>query len=327
MLGFSLEKEISMKKLGFLSTIAVVVGLMSNATAGDYGGPTIDASKYGFKEFRMGVLGGEAAQDRQKSYACFTPQVSKMLGVPAKIYVAKDYAGTMEGILGGTIDYAWFGPSGYAGVYLRNPNIVKPIMTRIQPNGAMGYYSVLVAKADSGIKDIKDLKGKKLGYADPNSTSGYLIPSIEFPKMGITDDYFSSTQFSGGHENNVLAVINGDIDAAVTWTSGVGEWDEGYSSGNLRKMVDKGILNMDDLRLVWKSKLIPNGPVVVKKDMPEEMVKVLIEGFNWVHKNDPECMLGVAGGEIKEWTPVDHGHYETIVAARKAKIEAKKKKN
>ena len=66
--------------------------------------------------------------------------------------------------------------------------------------------------------------------------------------------------------------------------------------------------------------------MVVKKDMPEEMVKVLIEGFNWVHKNDPECMLGVAGGEIKEWTPVDHGHYETIVAARKAKIEAKKKK-
>ena len=93
-----------------------------------------------------------------------------------------------------------------------------------------------------------------------------------------------------------------------------------------RKMVDKGILNMDDLRLVWKSKLIPNGPVVVKKDMPDEMVKVLIDGFNWVHKNDPECMLGVAGGEIKEWTPVDHGHYETIVAARKAKIEAKKKK-
>ena len=45
-----------------------------------------------------------------------------------------------------------------------------------------------------------------------------------------------------------------------------------------RKMVDKGILNMDDLRLVWKSKLIPNGPVVVKKDMPDEMVKVLI-GF------------------------------------------------
>ena len=132
-----------MKKLGFFSSIMVVAGFISSATAGNYAGPTIDATKYGFKEFRMGILGGEAAQDRQKSYACFTPQVSKMLGVPAKIFVAKDYAGTMEGILGGTIDYAWFGPSGYAGVYLRDPNIVKPIMTRIQPNGAMGYLSLI----------------------------------------------------------------------------------------------------------------------------------------------------------------------------------------
>ena len=315
-----------MKKNKLLASLALIAGFSATSNAGEYRGPTIDATKYGYKEFRMGILGGEAAQDRQKSYACFTPQVTKMLGVPAKIYVAKDYAGTMEGILGGTIDYAWFGPSGYAGVYLRDKDVVKPIMTRIQPNGAMGYYSVLVARADSDIKDIKDLKGKRLGYADPNSTSGYLIPSIEFPKMGITDDYFSKTQFSGGHENNVLAVINGDVDAGVTWTSGVGEWDEGYSSGNLRKMVDKGILNMDDLRLVWKSKLIPNGPVVVKKDMPEAMVKVLLDGFNWVHKNDEECMNGVAGGEIKQWTAVDHGHYETIVAARKAKIEAKKRK-
>ena len=75
-----------------------------------------------------------------------------------------------------------------------------------------------------------------------------------------------------------------------------------------------------------RDRLIPNGPVVVKKDMPEAMVKVLLDGFNWVHKNDEECMNGVAGGEIKQWTAVDHGHYETIVAARKAKIEAKKRK-
>ena len=52
-----------------------------------------------------------------------------------------------------------------------------------------------------------------------------------------------------------------------------------------------------------KSKLIPNGPVVVKKDMPDEMVKVLIDGFNWVHKNDPNVVLGVAAERLKR-TPV-----------------------
>jgi phosphonate transport system substrate-binding protein len=38
----------------------------------------------------------------------------------------------------------------------------------------------------------------------------------------------------------------------------------GYTSGNLRKMVDKGILNMDDLVELWRSPLIPNGPIVVR---------------------------------------------------------------
>lgn len=312
----------------FVSAIAAAAALFVGAAQAGDGIKGIDATKYGYTEFRMGILGGEAAQDRQKSYACFTPYVEQMIGVPAKIFVAKDYAGTMEGLLGGTLDYAWLGPSGYAGVYLRDASIVKPIMTRRQPNGAVGYYSVLVARADSGIKAIEDVKGKKLGYADPNSTSGYLIPSVSWPKMGINPDaYFAETVFSGGHENNVLAVLNGDVDAGVTWTSGVGEWEEGYSSGNLRKMVDKGILNMDDLVKVWQSDLIPNGPVVVKSDMPDDMAKALLDGYNWVLKNDPDCMLGVAGGEVKEWIPVDHSHYETIVAARKAKIEAKKKSN
>lgn len=315
-----------MLRQGLISAVAALTLGSTMAMAGDM--PTIDATKHGYKEFRMGILGGESAQDRQKTYACFTPLVTKLLGVPAKIYVAKDYAGTMEGLIGGTLDYAWLGASGYAGVYLRDNDAVKPIMTRRQPNGALGYYSVLVSRADSGIKKIGDLKGKVLGYADPNSTSGYLIPSVSWPKMGINPDtYFAKTQFSGGHENNVLAVLNGDVDAGVTWTSGVGEWVEGYSSGNLRKMVDKGILNMDDLQLVWKSDLIPNGPIVVKKSMPEEMVAALHEGYKWIHANHPDCMEGVVGGEIKEWVRIDHSHYETIVAARKAKIEAKKKKS
>lgn len=315
-----------MKKVNLLSAIAVVAGFATAATAADM--PSIDAKQFGYKEFRMGLLGGENAQDRQKQYECFLPYVAKMFQVPAKIFVAKDYAGTMEGLLGGTLDYAWLGASGYAGVYLRNKDAVKPVMTRRSIGGALGYHSVLVARADSGIKKMEDLKGKVVGYADPNSTSGYLIPSIEWPKQGIDPDtYFGKTVFSGGHENNVLAVLNGDVAAGVTWVSGVGDWVEGYSHGNLRKMVDKGILNMDDLHQVWMSKVIPNGPIVVRKDMPKAMTDVLYKGFTFVHKNDPDCMENIVGGEIVEWVEIGHSHYETVVAARKAKIEAKKKKN
>ena len=77
-------------------------------------------------------------------------------------------------------------------------------------------------------------------------------------------DYFASTGFGGGHEQLVLEVLKGTFDAGTTFGSGVGEFKDGYTSGNLRKMVEKGILKMDDLVELWKSPLIPNGPIVVR---------------------------------------------------------------
>ena len=314
------------------SALAVAVGiaaLSTNAFAVNYDGPSMDFSTVR-PDFRVGFLGDEAAQDILTRNACLKDYVEAAYNVPAKMFTFKDYAGTMESMLGGNLDYAWFGASGYAGIYLEDPNAAVPVLTRMQPTGDTGYYSVMVARKDSGISSLEDMKGKHLGFADPNSTSGYLIPSVELPELYDVkiDDYFSTTSFNGGHENNVLAVLNGDVDAGVTWVSGVGEWDEGYTSGNLRKMVDKGILNMDDITQIWSSKLIPNGPIVMPKDDAYAKAREVMVGMKqWILKNDPKCSEDVANGIVKAWVPVDHSFYEVVVKARKAKIEAKKKSN
>ena len=83
-----------------------------------------------------------------------------------------------------------------------------------------------------GIKTMEEMKGHSLAWADPNSTSGYLIPSATLKAKGIKLDdgaYFSKTGFSGGHEQGVVAVLNKQYDGAVTWTSGQGEKSEGYT--------------------------------------------------------------------------------------------------
>lgn len=314
------------KRLITVGAMAAVAFGAAGTVAADvkYNGPKMDLSKYQ-PEFRVGFLGDEAAQDIMTRNTCLKDYIEAAYNVPAKMFTFKDYAGTMESMLGGNLDYAWFGSSGYAGMYLENPDAVVPVLTRMQPSGDTGYYSVMVSMKSSGIKNLEDMKGKSLGFADPNSTSGYLIPSIELvEKIGNLDNFFSKTGFQGGHENGVLAVLNGDVDAAVTWVSGVGEWNEGYSSGNLRKMVDKGILNMDDITQIWSSKLIPNGPIVMPKAMPQEARDVMVGMKQWIHKNDTKCNENIANGIVKAWVPVDHTFYESIVKARKAKIEAKK---
>ena len=108
---------------------------------------------------------------------CLSDQLQTLLGVEkVSLFPAADYDGIIQGLLGGTLDYAELGASGYAKIYLENKDAVEPILTTVQTDGSTGYYSIMVARADSGIKTLADLKGKKLGFADPDSTSGYLIP-------------------------------------------------------------------------------------------------------------------------------------------------------
>lgn len=274
------------------------------------------------KEFRIGLLGGENEADRLRSNECLVKRFETLLGVPVKLFPAADYAGTMEGLKGGNLDYAELGASAFAGIQIDNPGVVEPVVTTEQIDGSTGYVSVMLVKADSAFEKVEDLKGKKLAYADPNSTSGYLVPVVALAKEGFKDsEFFSATTFAGGHEQSVLAVVNGDVDAGVTWASGVGKWEEGYSNGNLRKMVDKGMLDMSTVRQVWQSPIIPNGPIVIRSSLPQEVKDKVKASLLSFHEDDKDCLYKVAAGEINKYVPVEAAFYDTIVEARKATIK------
>lgn len=276
------------------------------------------------KEFRIGIIGGENEADRLRNFQCLVDKLPSVLGVEkVSLFPAADYDGTIQGLLGGTLDYAELGASGYAKIYLENKDAVEPILTTVQTDGATGYYSIMVARKDSGITSLTDLKGKKLGFADPDSTSGYLIPVTSLPAdLGNTPvkDYFASTGFGGGHENLVLEVLKGTFDAGTTFGSGVGEFSEGYTSGNLKKMVDKGILDMDDLVEVWKSPLIPNGPIVVRTTLDADVKAKFKDFMLKLPEADAECFSAIQGGDFKSYIEVNADFYAPIIAARKAQI-------
>ena len=273
--------------------------------------------------FRIGILGGENEADRLRNFQCLVDQLPEAIGVKeVKLFPAADYDGTIQGLLGGTLDYAELGASGYAKVYLTDPDAVDPVLTTVQTDGATGYYSIMLARKDSGINTLEDMKGKKLGFADPDSTSGYLVPAVALPaQLGAkVEDYFGETGFGGGHENVVLEMLKGNFDGAVTWSSGVGDYADGYTSGNIRKMVDKGLLDMNDVVEVWRSPLIPNGPIVVSNKLDKDVRAKFVSYMKALPESDPACFSAIQGGDYKGFVDVDQSFYETIIAARKAKI-------
>ncbi|MFB2551821.1 phosphonate ABC transporter substrate-binding protein [Ensifer soli] len=275
------------------------------------------------KVLRIGLDGSENEADQIRNTQCVADGLKAFTGVSeVQIFPSPDYNGVIQGLLGGTIDIASMGASSYAAIYLQKPDAVDPILTYTQSDGSSGYYSIMVARKDSGIKTLADLKGKTLGFADPDSTSGYLVPSVALPKeIGApVKEYFSETGFGGGHENLVLAVLDGKFDAGTTFGSGVGKWEEGYTGGNLHQMVNKGNLDMDDLVEVWKSPLIPNGPLMVNNALPAEMREKIEAYFMELPKTDHECFKAYTQGDNKDYIKVDQSFYQTIIDARKSVI-------
>lgn len=274
-------------------------------------------------EFRIGILGGENAQDRMNSYQCLADYTEDALGVDTKLFAPADYNGVIQGLLGGTLDMAWLGASSYAAVYIQDPEAVEPVLVKINLDGSYGYHSIGFARKDSGITSLDDMKGKSFGFGDPNSTSGYLIPSIEIPATtGATmdsGDYFEAVKFTGGHEQTIVAVNNGDVNGGVTWADGQGEWEDGFNSGALRKAVDAGLVDMNDLVEIWRSKPIPEGPVVLRAELPADVKATMTALVDGLYEADPDCAYGVAAGDSLGFDPITHEAYVSIVEARKAK--------
>ena len=270
------------------------------------------------KEFNIGILGGENAQDRMTSNECLRAKVEEALGVPVKLFTPADYDGVIQGLLGGTLDYAWLGASAYAKIYLTDPEAVEVKLTKQNLNDSTGYYSIGFARKDSGITSMDDAKGKIFAFAEPNSTSGYLVPGAELTATyGKLEDYFGEVKMSGGHEQTIVGVANGDFDAGVSWADGVGNWEDGYNSGAFRKAADAGLVDMNNIVEIWRSKLIPEGPMVLRKALPQDVKDKVTALTADLWETDKECAYGVAAGDAKDFVPVEHSAYEGVLAARK----------
>jgi phosphonate transport system substrate-binding protein len=272
------------------------------------------------RELRIGLMGGENTQDRLQRFDRFQKLLEVNLGIPVKLFPSADYAGVMQGIAAGQLDAAAFGASGFAGTWL-DCKCIEPVVVPQDIDGTTYYYSVMVTRSDSGIATIGQMKGHSLAFADPNSTSGYLIPSATLRASGIDlspGKYFSRTGFAGGHEQAVVAVLNKQYDACVTWTSGQGDKSDGYSRGNLRSMVVKGLLKMSDVNIIWQSGKIPNGLWAIRSALPAGLKQEFADFMLDLPKSHHDVFDEIARGEGIGYVPATMDLYKDIIELRES---------
>ncbi len=297
-----------------------IIAILAATTA--LAGPVL--AQDAIKEFNIGVLGGENAQDRMTGNECYRAAIEAALGVPTKIFTPADYDGVIQGLLGGTLDMAWLGASAYAKIVLTDPKAVDLKLVPVNVDGSQGYYSIGIATKASGITSMDDAKGKTFAFAEPNSTSGYLVPAAELmAKYGDLDAYFKSTAFSGGHEQTIVGVANGTYDAGVTNGDRLGDWADGYTSGAIHKAAAAGLVDMNNLVEIWHSAIIPNGPFVVRAALQQDVKDKVTAITADMPETDMACASSINGGELKDFVPVDASIYAGILEARKLQDKAK----
>ncbi|MFN9193084.1 MAG: phosphonate ABC transporter substrate-binding protein [Pseudomonadota bacterium] len=278
--------------------------------------------KQKFKSISFSSVSAENQAATQARYKDVARVFQERTGVEMRIFTATDYAGTVQALTSGQIQMAQLGASGYASAWIDSNGAVEPLVTNKELDGALGYHSILIVKSDSPYKKLEDLKGKTLAWADPNSTSGYLIPLVSLRGAGIEPEkFFGRTLFSGGHAQSVLGVINGQLYSAFTWSS------KGHNAGQIRAMVDRGVLKMDLFRGVWESPLIPNPLVVVRKDMPEDMKRELRAFWIELHKIDPKVAEAAARGKTAGFVPATHEMYKPVLDAALEVRKSRKQQN
>jgi phosphonate transport system substrate-binding protein len=270
------------------------------------------------KEFRIGLLGGENTASRLARYDAFQHLLQETIGVPVRLFPAADYAGVMQAMGAGQLDLAEFSPSAFAGAWL-DCKCVEPIVVPLEKDGTVFYVSVMITRKDSGITSVEQMKGHSLAWADPNSASGYLIPSASLKASGIDladGAYFSHTGFAGGHEQGIVAVLNKQYDACVTWTSGQGDIAAGFSRGALRGMVDRGMLRMSDVNIIWRSGKIPNGPWALRSALPAGLKATFTAFMLDLPKSHKDIYDQIEQGTGVGYAPATMDLYHDIIELR-----------
>lgn len=265
-----------------------------------------------YKEFDFGITSSENQRDAVARYQGFANYMSKKLGIPFKIHWGTDYAAIIEALHTGKIQGAVIGSANFALGDKVMGKMIEPFGTSQSKDGAIGYYSVIVVRKDSPYKSVQDLKGKVLAWADPNSTSGYAVPSYYLRKAGIDPaTFFGKTPFSGSHEMGIVGVVNGTFDAAA-------DDEDSDTVSNVTRMVKKGMIPAGQTRNIWKSGLIPNGPWVVRADLPPDLKSAYENAVFAFAKEDPADFADLGFGDTAAIVPIDRAHYDGIIAVVRA---------
>lgn len=241
------------------------------------------------------------AGDTRKAYEPFFKYIADAIGADYELTVTSDWAGISIALTNGHADVTWMGPWGYV---LAHHNGGAEAIATVKYDGKPTYHAIIIARQGLDLKTYPDdAKGMSLSLADVGSTSGWLIPTFDLTRRGIDPKTYFKYRDGASHAANVTAVANGQVDLASDYNR------------NLDAMIGKGLVNKDQVRVVWQSDPLPNDALVVRKGLDPALAEKI-----------RSAVLAIDEAKAKEimpprytgWVTATHANYKLIEDAGRA---------
>lgn len=261
------------------------------------------------KEINFGIISTEASMNLKTMWNPFLADMEKATGLKINAFFASDYAGIIEGMRFNKVQVAWYGNKSAMEAVDRADGEI--FAQTVPADGLAGYYSHLIVHKDSPLNSLEDVlknaAGLSFGNGDPNSTSGFLVPSYYvFAVNKVDPKKIFKNVVSANHETNALSVANKQVDVATN------------NSENLTRLEVTHPDKRDLIKVVWTSPLIPSDPLVWRKDLPEETkarIRDFLLTYGTTGKESELAVLKTLG-----WAPFKESDNDQLLPIRQLEL-------
>lgn len=209
--------------------------------------------------------------------------LKEQLGIPVTVSVSTNYNTIVEAMASKKVDIGFLPPTAYVQAHEKGAANVILQAQRFGVDDETGapndklvdfYKSMFIVKAESDIDSIKDLKGKKIAFQDVTSSAGYVWPAAAL----MDADIDPLTDVEGitvkGHDQAVIALLNGDVDAAVIFQDARNVVKGDYPSV------------FEDTKVLHFTEPIPNDTIAIRPDMSKEWMEKIQDAFIAIGKDE-----------------------------------------
>ena len=251
--------------------------------------------------FRVTTIPEEAATEQVRKFTPLASYLEKRLGMKVEFIPVSDYPAAVEALVNKKVDLVWFGGFTYVQAQLRSGGKIIPIAQREEDTR---FQSVFIAKTDSGIKTLADMKGKQVSFGSQSSTSGHLMPRSNLLNAGIDPEKdFKRIAYSGAHDATIASVVSGKVDAAAL---DITVW---------RKFVAENKVNTKEVDVFFTTPPFYNYNWSVHADMPAELRNKVQKALLELDASTPEGKEILQLNRATRYIPTSPDNYKGIEAA------------